>query len=125
MNTLVWISFLLAIASLLFVGRKSIWIALFLSAAIIGIMNLPAIALWEELLNTFGDLSVVFLALSVGLIPLIGGMLEETGLTDGLVKNLRIGRKWFVTLSPALLGALPMPGGALLSAPILNRGAEG
>ncbi len=122
--TLVWLSFILAVAVLLIVGRKSIWLALFISAFIIGIFNIPLIAIGEEFINTISDLPVILLALAVGIIPLIGGVLEETGLTEELVKNLRIGKRWFVTLTPALLGALPMPGGALLSAPILNRGAK-
>jgi integral membrane protein (TIGR00529 family) len=40
-----------------------------------------------------------------------------------LVTNMRIGQKAFLALSPALLGMLPMPGGALLSAPLVEKGA--
>lgn len=42
---------------------------------------------------------------------------------ERLVANMRIGVKPFLALGPALLGMLPMPGGALLSAPLLERGA--
>ncbi|MCD5408365.1 DUF401 family protein [Candidatus Bipolaricaulota bacterium] len=35
--------------------------------------------------------------------------------------NLRLGRRAFYALSPAIMGMLPMPGGALLSAPLLER----
>jgi len=44
---------------------------------------------------------------------------------DDLVKNMRIGKKAFLALSPALVGMLPMPGGALLSAPVVEKAGEG
>jgi len=60
----------------------------------------------------------------VAIIPLIGGGLEESGRMAELVSNLRIGRRAFLASSPALLGMLPMPGGALLSAPLVEREGE-
>jgi len=47
--------------------------------------------------------------------------LEESGLMEGLFKNLRLKRKLFLIFGPAFLGMLPMPGGALLSAPLVLR----
>lgn len=120
----VWISFLLAIVVLLSVGRRSIWVALFIAALIIGFFNITPFGVLQEFTSTISSIPVILLALSVGIIPLIGGSLEESGLTDGLVSNLRINRKWFVILAPALLGTLPMPGGALLSSPLLKKGAQ-
>jgi len=38
---------------------------------------------------------------------------------------MRIGKKPFLMLSPALVGLLPMPGGALLSAPIVDKAGMG
>jgi integral membrane protein (TIGR00529 family) len=63
------------------------------------------------------------LALVVGIIPVIGGVMEASGEMDRLVANLRIGIRPFLALGPGLLGMLPMPGGALLSAPLIERGA--
>jgi integral membrane protein (TIGR00529 family) len=51
--------------------------------------------------------------------------MKQSGQMDDLVNNLRIGRKGLMALSPAIMGLLPMPGGALLSAPILEKGGEG
>ena len=61
----------------------------------------------------------------MGVIPMIGGVMKASGQMDDLVNNLRIGRKGLMALSPAIMGLLPMPGGALLSAPILEKGGEG
>ncbi len=55
---------------------------------------------------------------------MIGGVMKETGKMDDLVNNLRIGKKGLMAVSPAIMGLLPMPGGALFSCPILERGGE-
>lgn len=75
----------------------------------------------RALLAVVADPSVMLLALVVGLIPLVGAAMEETGHMESLVRNLRVGRRAFYGLAPALMGLLPMPGGALLSAPLLER----
>jgi integral membrane protein (TIGR00529 family) len=61
----------------------------------------------------------------MGVIPMIGGTMKQSGQMDDLVNNMRIGRKGLMAASPAIMGLLPMPGGALLSAPILEKGGEG
>jgi uncharacterized protein len=93
------------------------------AAVILAVFTLSFPQMGRALLNTFGDPSVLLLTFVVGLIPLIGGALEASGEMDRLVENLRIGRKPFLAMAPALLGMLPMPGGALLSAPLVERGA--
>jgi integral membrane protein (TIGR00529 family) len=72
---------------------------------------------------TLSDPSVLLLAVVVGVIPLIGGAMEASGEMDRLVANLRIGIRPFLALGPGLLGMLPMPGGTLLSAPLVEHGA--
>jgi Uncharacterized conserved protein len=78
-----------------------------------------------KIYETLIDPSILLLAVAMGLIPLIGGVMEESGQMDGLVNNLRIGKKSFLGISPALIGMLPVPGGALLSAPLVERVGEG
>jgi integral membrane protein (TIGR00529 family) len=48
----------------------------------------------------------------------------ESGLMDHLVENMRIGKRAFLAFSPALIGMLPMPGGALLSAPLVKKAGK-
>jgi integral membrane protein (TIGR00529 family) len=51
--------------------------------------------------------------------------MKNSGQIDDLINNVRISRRYLLPFSAALMGLLPMPGGALLSAPILEKGGEG
>ncbi|MCW4027585.1 MAG: DUF401 family protein [Candidatus Bathyarchaeota archaeon] len=118
-----WVGFILAMIALLVISQKNLGVAMFVGAFILGIATVPQGLPWI-LWSTVTDPSNLLLALIVGLIPLIGGILMTSGQMDNLVSNMRIGKKAFLMLSPALVGMLPMPGGALLSAPLIERGGE-
>ncbi len=122
---LIWLGFFLSIALLMLIARKSLWIALTVAAIILGSFSLSVYEIGEEILKTLIDPSILLLALSVGMIPMIGGVMETSGLMDDLVENLRMKKRLFLAFSPALMGMLPMPGGALLSAPIIKKGGKG
>ncbi len=124
-SLLVWTGFLLALIILLIVSRKNFAAAMFLGAFILAIFTIPFNEITLPFISAFTDPSTMILAIAVGLIPIIGGILKETGQMDNLVKNMRIGRKAFLAVSPALLGMLPMPGGALLSAPMVEKAGKG
>ncbi len=120
---LLWVGFSLAIVLLLVVSRRDLALGMGIATVVLAIFTHSfgsfGTALWE----TISDPSVLLLALVVGIIPLIGGVMEASGEMDRLVANLRIGIRPFLALGPGLLGMLPMPGGALLSAPLIERGA--
>ena len=120
---LVWLGFSLAIVLLLIVSRRDLALGMAIAAAVLAAFTLSWGEVGGALLRTFSDPSVLLLALVVGLIPLIGGVMEASGEMERLVANLRIGVRPFLASAPALLGMLPMPGGALLSAPLIERGA--
>ena len=124
MIPMVWIGFVLSIILLLVVARRDLALAMFAAAFVLGIFTLPPTDIGKTVYSTFTAPSVVLLALVVGVIPLIGGALEASGQMDMMVKNIRIGRKAFLAFSPALLGMLPMPGGALLSAPLVEKASD-
>jgi len=124
-SILIWTGFFLALAVLLFVSRKNFAAAMFLGAFILAVFTTPLNEIALPFISAFTDPSTILLALAVGLIPIIGGTLKETGQLDNLVKNMRIGKKAFLALSPALVGMLPMPGGALLSAPLVEKAGKG
>jgi hypothetical protein len=65
--------------------------------------------------------SIVLLALSVLLIPILGGIMEESGLMLELIQNMKVSKKVALMVSPALFGLLPVAGGALMSAPIVDQ----
>jgi integral membrane protein (TIGR00529 family) len=120
-----WIGLVVALVAILIIARFNLPLALFCGALILGIFTLPILSILEQIVRTFTDLSIVLLALAMGVIPMIGGTMKESGQMDDLVSNLRIGRKGLMAFSPALMGLLPMPGGALLSAPVLEKGGMG
>ncbi len=120
-----WIGFLVSLASILIISRKNLALGLTCGAVILGLFVLPVAEVWNQIILTISDLSIVFLALAMGIIPLIGGTMKDSGQVESLVQNIRIGKRALLALSPALMGLLPMPGGALLSAPLVERGGEG
>lgn len=120
-----WFGFIISLIVILTVARKNLPLALFCGAIVLGLFTLPLISILQQILYTFTDLSIIFLALAMGIIPMIGGTMKESGQMDDLVNNLRIGKKGIMALSPAIMGLLPMPGGALLSAPIIEKAGEG
>lgn len=130
MIPMVWIGFVLSIVLLLVIARKDLALAMLVASLLLGLFTFSPtllgriIHLSEMIGLTLTDPSVVLLALVVGVIPLIGGALEVSGQMDVMVKNIRIGRKAFLAFSPALLGLLPMPGGALLSAPLVEKASD-
>jgi integral membrane protein (TIGR00529 family) len=84
--------------------------------------DLRTVATWS--LKSLVETHTLELVGLVYLVLLLGQILEEKqslsrmvqGMAGILKKNYLI-----ITLAPALLGLLPMPGGALVSAPILNK----
>lgn len=120
-----WLGFIISLAAILLIARKNLPLALFCGALILGLFTLPVISILENIIGTFTDLSIICLALAMGVIPMIGGTMNASGQMDDLVNNMRIGRRGLLALSPSIFGLLPMPGGALLSAPILEKGGEG
>lgn len=74
------------------------------------------------------ELKTVFLALIVALIMVLSGLLEKTGqaarIMDSLTGYLRSPRLRLVFF-PALIGLLPMPGGAIFSAPMIQEASGG
>ncbi len=124
MSALTWIGFFLSLVTLLIVSRRSLPLALFAGGIILGIFTLPLPEVGRKIFDTLSDPSIDLLALAMGVIPLIGGAMKESGQIDDLVSNLRSGKRALLALSPALMGLLPMPGGALLSAPLVEKGGR-
>ncbi|MGE4506568.1 MAG: DUF401 family protein [Desulfovibrionaceae bacterium] len=69
-----------------------------------------------------------YLAVILGLITVMSRIMESTGQTQRLLESLA-GRirspRLRLVLFPALIGLLPMPGGAVFSAPLVKSAAEG
>jgi integral membrane protein (TIGR00529 family) len=125
MYELVWLGFFLSIITILVLSRWHLGFSLFVASFVLAYFTMAPDDFWGVGTGTFTDIGILLLALAVALIPMIGGIMEASGQMRSLVNNLRIGRRAFLGISPALVGMLPMPGGALLSAPLVKRGGEG
>ncbi|MFW5488352.1 MAG: DUF401 family protein [Desulfovibrio sp.] len=75
----------------------------------------------------FVDPKTIFLLFIVAFIMVLSSLMEKTGRTgklmdalSGLITNPRLRLVFF----PALIGLLPMPGGAIFSAPLIEKTAE-
>jgi hypothetical protein len=71
------------------------------------------------------DVSTLRLICIVSMINILGYLLREFGQVDNALKSLQfLGSKNILALIPAVFGLMPMPGGALVSAPIIDPDAS-
>ncbi len=119
-----WITLAIALIVLFALAKRSLWIALLSACAVIGFILLKPLEFYHLAVKTVGDPSLQFLAVSVGIIPIIGGVLQASGMLTGMVSNLNMRRDAYLMAAPAFLGLLPVPGGALLSAPLVFRAGD-
>ncbi|MBN1786232.1 MAG: DUF401 family protein [Candidatus Methanofastidiosa archaeon] len=117
----IWIGFFLAIIVLLVVARKALSLSLFLGSLVLGVTTVGGGDTLESLLGTVTNPSYLWFSFALGLFPILGALLKEIGAFDDLIQNLRLGKKTFLAFSAALIGLLPVPGGALISAPIIKK----
>lgn len=121
---LTWVTLIISLLLLLVIAQRNLALGMFIAAIFLGLTTLSWGGFFGRVVATFTDPSVLALASLVGIISMIGGILEESGEMENLVRNMRIGKRPFLATSPALLGMLPMPGGALLSAPMVESSAK-
>ncbi len=123
--TLEWVGFLLAIVVIVIGANYHLTLSLFTGSIILGIFTLEPIEIVDQLYFTITTPNTVFLILALGMIPMIGGILQVSGRLEDIIKNLRIGKRPFLGATPAFIGLLPIPGGALFSAPLIDKAGEG
>ena len=118
------IAFILSIIIILVISKKSLTIGIFVGALFLGLISIPVIEIARLTLFVFTNINYLLLASAVALIPIIGTLLNESGLLERMIKNFAFGRRALLMFSPAILGLLPMPGGALFSAPMVDKTAS-
>jgi len=71
----------------------------------------------------FSSLDNIFLAVVILQVIWLSGMMEKSGVMKDLVEVVRVStsRKAGLAVLPAVIGWLPMPGGALFSAPMVDE----
>ncbi len=118
-----WLSFLITIVIVMLLSKYELSIILSLGAVGFGILSGTNIL--QPFINVLTDPSILLLMIIVTLIPILGGIMEESGLMMEMIQKMRISKKASLMVMPAIFGLLPVPGGALMSAPIVDQiGAE-
>ena len=114
----------MSLAGILVISKKSLPLALVCGALLLGLFTLPISVIVERVIFTLTDASILFLAIAMGIVPMLGGTMTDSGQVESLVRNVRLDRRFLLPFSASLMGLMLMPGGALLSAPIVEKGGE-
>ncbi|MHA2033378.1 MAG: DUF401 family protein [Candidatus Kariarchaeaceae archaeon] len=114
-----WLSFIIIIGIVLALSKYELGIILTIGA--IGFGILAGVNVMLSLIHVLTDPSILSLIVIMTLVPLLGGVMEKSGLMMEMIQKMRISRKKSLMLIPALFGLLPVPGGALMSAPIVHQ----
>ncbi len=116
-----------ALTFILTIRKIPFGVSLLIGSVLLGLLTLSSQALAASVAKTLTDPVTAELVLTTILIASLGYLYEKTGKLRELAENLEqiISDKRAITmLVPALFGMLPMYGGALLSAPVLNVEGE-
>jgi len=77
--TIQWIGFLLAMAVIVIGANYHLTLALFSGSVILGLFTLEPIEILNQLYITITTPNTIFLILALGMIPMIGGILQVSG----------------------------------------------
>lgn len=123
MNSVIGVLAGLSILVLVTTLRKPVWLALLTSALFMGFIGAGFYGLFSITVTTISSSTTIDLIIITALIAIFVNIYRETGflsrLGDELVKFLKK-PKAVLILVPAVMGLLPIAGGALMSAPIVD-----
>ena len=118
--TIVFVLILIAIRKNLSLGNSFL-----LGSVVLGILfGYRPGAIFESMMGSAGDPKTIFLAIIVGLILILSNSMEKAGQMKRLLNNFRgliANPRLNLIIFPALIGLLPMPGGAVFSAPMVKE----
>jgi uncharacterized protein len=128
MTELIKIGIVFVITLVLTFRRVALWISLLVASFLTGILfDMP----FEKILIDFGRgaLSIETLLLVGGLFTILwfSNLLKQTGRMDEILQGFRcIFRdvRFVIAILPAMIGLMPMMGGALVSAPMVVEGSD-
>ncbi|TFF97272.1 MAG: DUF401 family protein, partial [Promethearchaeota archaeon] len=111
--------FFIVLGFILILSKYELGIVLSAGALLFAI--LAQINIIDSLLAVLLNPSIILLAIAVTMIPILGEIMSESGLMLELVQKMKISKKTSLMMTPAFFGLLPVAGGALMSAPILDQ----
>ncbi len=120
---IVFVAILFAIRKNLSLGNAFLLGALFLSL----FFSMPLIDLLRALVKAVVFPKTLSLAIIVSLILILSNSMEQTGQMQRMLKSFKgliIKPRLNLIVFPALIGLLPMPGGAVFSAPMVKQLGE-
>ncbi|MCK4287202.1 MAG: hypothetical protein KAX18_13415, partial [Candidatus Lokiarchaeota archaeon] len=86
-----WLSFIIIIGIVLALSKYELGIIL--SVGALGFAILAGVDILQSLFNVLTDPSILSLILIMTLIPILGGIMEESGLMLEMIEKMRISRK--------------------------------
>ncbi|MBW2092359.1 MAG: DUF401 family protein, partial [Deltaproteobacteria bacterium] len=103
-------------------------LCLFLGTLALGfLMDLPPSAILTGIIESIVNSMVLSLLLIVALILALSRLMSESGQLDRMVTSFTratLNARVVTAVMPAMIGLLPMPGGALFSAPMVRAASE-
>jgi hypothetical protein len=127
--TLLKLAAILALIVVLLRLRWNLGLVLIVAAAVTGwLFGRPAADLVRDAVQATLDPLTLRLVAIVLLITFLGEVLRSTLQLEGLIRslsNLFADTRWLLALIPLLIGMLPMVGGALFSAPMVDEASRG
>lgn len=125
MCNLLKLALVFVVIVILLARRWNLGYVLLLGSALLGLLyRLPAAQVLEQARIAVLDLSTLRLVAAVLLITTLGELLRQTESMQQLVHSLQellSDPRLVLAIVPALIGLLPMPGGAILSAPMVQE----
>jgi integral membrane protein (TIGR00529 family) len=119
----------LAVIILLLRFKWNLGLVLLLASAATGLLfGRPSADLAKDFLGAAIDPLTLRLVCIVLLITFLGEILRSTLQLEGLIRSLGdlfLDRRWLMALIPMLIGLLPMVGGAMFSAPMVEEANQG
>lgn len=106
--------------------EKNFGIAMLIAAGVLALFSqthLTPIETLQVFKEASTSIDTIALTIGVALIGILANLMKETGQIESLIQNVRMKVPEGGTLiaAPAIFGLLPIPGGALLSAPIVDE----
>lgn len=129
LNLIQAIGFLVSLALIVVAVMKRVnyGLALLIGAVTLGLFSQLSPQQFVDVFTAaLTDITTFDLILIVSLIPILAHCMKEAGMLDHLIKSVKgvLSSRAVLMFLPAVMGALPMPGGALLSAPLIDDEAK-
>ncbi len=114
------ISILITLVLLFTLSRWRLWVGVIAAALAFALFNLQTSQIVVVFTKTIFSTGNWFMIIAVGLIPIMGNMINGSAHLGKLMIRLKNNKKLYLILAPLIFGLLPIPGGALLSCPLLK-----